>query len=110
MHDYPRWRVRLPWQGALLGVVLAAGAAEAADINEGRRVFEEQCADCHGPDGRGELPGTPDFQRGDALMRPDGELFAVISQGQGGMPAFEGLLDEHEILDVVAYLRTFMGH
>lgn len=105
-----RGRVRRYWPGALLGLWLVAGGVPAADIHEGERLFEEHCAHCHGPDGRGELPGVPDFQRGDALIRPDGTLFAAISQGQGGMPAFEGLLSEREILDVIALLRTFIGH
>ncbi|MCE9682571.1 c-type cytochrome [Halomonas alkalisoli] len=104
-----QWRRRRLWRGALLGLLLAAASAEAADINEGRRLYEEQCTQCHGPDGRGELPGMPNFQQGDALMQPDAALFAVISQGQGGMPAFEGMLNEREILDVIAFLRTFMG-
>lgn len=81
----------------------------AADPNEGRRVYNEQCAYCHGTDGSGELPGMPNFQRGERLMQADQSLFMVISGGQGSMPSFQGLLDEREILDVIAYLRTFMG-
>lgn len=90
-------------------LLLTLEAASAADINEGRQLYDEYCAHCHGADGSGEFPGMPDFQRGHQLMRPDQELFTVISQGQGSMPSFEGLLYEQEILDVVAYLRTFMG-
>lgn len=81
----------------------------AADPNEGSRVYNEQCAYCHGTDGSGELPGLPNFQRGERLMQTDQSLFRVISDGRGSMPAFAGLLDEREILDVIAYLRTFMG-
>jgi mono/diheme cytochrome c family protein len=36
-------------------------------------------------------------------------LFQAISDGKGGMPAFRGILDEQEILDVIAHLRTFIG-
>jgi|AntDeeMinimDraft_5_1070356.scaffolds.fasta_scaffold09357_1 mono/diheme cytochrome c family protein len=95
--------------GCALLAALMSMPLLAADPTEGRRVYNEQCAYCHGDDGSGELPGTPNFQRGDQLMQADQSLFAMISQGRGSMPSFEGLLDEQEILDVIAYLRTFMG-
>ncbi|HKK55675.1 cytochrome c [Marinobacter sp.] len=90
-------------------IALVSTPLLAADPNEGRRVYNEQCAYCHGVDGNGELPGMPNFQRGERLMQADQSLFRAISDGRGSMPSFDGLLDEREILDVIAYLRTFMG-
>lgn len=98
-------------QNLVCALLIALGSAPllAADLNEGRRVYKEQCAYCHGAEGSGELPGMPNFQRGERLMQADQSLLRVISDGQGSMPSFAGLLDEREILDVIAYLRTFMG-
>ena len=92
------------------GIALASGAAVAADVFEGRKVYELNCAVCHGPEGRGEIPGMPDFTRNNrALMQPDAVVFDTISNGKGGMPAFRGLLEEREILDAVAFMRTLIG-
>lgn len=99
----------LPSLACALMVALVSMPVLAADPNAGGRVYSEQCAYCHGADGSGELPGMPDFQRGERLMQADQSLFMVISDGRGSMPSFAGLLDEREILDVIAYLRTFMG-
>lgn len=98
-------------QNLVCTLLIALGSAPlvAADLNEGRRVYEEQCAYCHGAEGSGELPEMPNFQRGERLMQADQSLFRAISDGRGSMPSFAGLLDEREILDVIAYLRTFMG-
>ena len=104
--------VRRMCGGTLLMVCVAAasGTALAANVFDGRVVYEQHCSVCHGSDGRGELPGIPDFSRmSRSLMQPDAMVFDTVSNGKGGMPAFRGLLEEREILDVIAFLRTFVG-
>lgn len=78
----------------------------AADYFNGRNIYEMHCQTCHGVDGRSMVPGTPDFTTGDALFQTDSELFRQIRQGKGTMPAYEGLLSDSEIRDVIAYLRS----
>jgi mono/diheme cytochrome c family protein len=80
---------------------------DAADVFKGKTVYESYCAGCHGPSGRGEMPGTPNFTRGQQLIRPDLSLFAAISTGKNAMPGFRGILTENEMLDVITYIRTF---
>jgi len=87
----------------LLGL---AGAAQAADPRNGAKVYGERCADCHGNRGVPTMPGVPDFSRNQRLMQSDLTLVKSISIGKGMMPAFQGVLSEHDILDVIAYLRT----
>jgi hypothetical protein len=41
-------------------------------------------------------------------MEPDPVLFQTIRDGKLVMPGFRGVLDDYEILDVIAYLRTFL--
>lgn len=94
--------------GMALGAVLALPAvpAGAADIHRGGTLYGIHCAVCHGANGAGVLPGTPNFRRIESLMRPDMQLLLAIRQGKGAMPGYFGILRDSEILDVIAYLRT----
>ncbi|MBX3608113.1 MAG: cytochrome c [Piscinibacter sp.] len=84
----------------------SATAARAADVIRGGDLYRHHCAGCHGGDGRPVMPGAPDFARPGALLRPDPALLAAIRAGRGAMPAYQGLLRDREILDIVAHLRT----
>lgn len=77
-----------------------------ADPRIGKNIYDRNCASCHGDTGRGVIPNTVDFSRGEGLLRSDRELLREIQQGRRAMPGFKTLLTESEILDVVAYLRT----
>jgi len=96
--------------GGLLALTLAlaglAGEAQAANPLKGAKTYNERCVDCHGSGGVPNMPGVPDFRRNEALMQNDLQLIRSISLGKGMMPAFQGVLTEQDILDVIAYLRT----
>lgn len=79
---------------------------QAADPRNGSRLYNNHCADCHGAQGGGMMPGMPNFLRGEGLMKPDAALVQTLELGSGMMPGFRGLLTTQEMLDVVAYLRT----
>ena len=93
---------------AFLGMVsiFAADAAMAGDIYEGRRLYAEHCARCHGDAGAPILPGTPDFTRGEGLFAPDETLLRSLRFGKRLMPGFESVLKEREMLDVLVYVRS----
>ncbi|MDR2877953.1 MAG: cytochrome c [Chromatiales bacterium] len=91
---------------AVAALLCLGGVANAADSNNGRQLYMQHCQNCHGADGKGQLPGTPNFARGEGLLKPDLELVRTIRAGRGMMPSFEGMLKEEELLDVVAFLRT----
>lgn len=105
---------RFPGKGAgrlsgtlmVLALLCWGGAAVAADPGKGRQIYMKHCQNCHGINGAAQMPGVPDFSRGEALFKPDIELVRRIRSGQGMMPAYEGLFTEEELLDVVAFLRT----
>lgn len=80
--------------------------ARSADTHKGAQLYATYCASCHGADGRGATPGTPDLARGPALLKPDAQIAERIKAGRGAMPAFFGILRERELFDVIAYLRT----
>lgn len=83
-----------------------AGASQAADTLHGADLYRRHCAGCHGGDGRPVMPTAPDFSRPTALLKPDLTLLAAIRAGRGAMPAYQGLLRDRDILDIVAHLRT----
>lgn len=91
----------------LVGLAAAPRAAQAADPQHGAELFRSHCASCHGSDGRPLLPTAPDLSRPTALLKPDPVLLLSIRSGRGAMPAYQGLLKDRDILDIVAHLRTF---
>jgi cytochrome c6 len=105
--DRVRWPPAALLLAALLLKALLGGAmAQAADLQRGSQLYQQHCALCHGPAGRPVLPGTPDLSRPAALLQPDLALLAGIRGGRGAMPAYQGVLRDRDILDIVAHLRT----
>jgi mono/diheme cytochrome c family protein len=106
---------------AMLCVALAAPAA-AADLEAGRKVFEDVCAACHGPTGRPDL-NNPTVQAldpkpadlSDPLFNsrePAEDWEIVVTHGgpalglSAVMPAQASALKEEDIRNVVAYAKT----
>ena len=87
-------------------VPLMPTAALAADIFEGKKIYEKHCASCHGVDGRPSLPGTPDFQRGEGLFASDATLMQSLKTGKGTMPGYDHIISNKDILNALAYSRT----
>jgi cytochrome c6 len=91
---------------ALAACLMHPGAAQAGDTVRGAELYRRHCSACHGTSGRPLLPTAPDFTRPTSLLKPDLTLMDGIKRGKGAMPAYDGILREREILDVVTYLRT----
>ncbi len=94
------------WVAALVLTAIAQPGG-AADAINGQRIYGLQCASCHGQSGRALMPNAPSFDRGERLMQPDTVLLESIRRGRFAMPAYAGVLSNREILDVIAFLRTF---
>lgn len=78
-----------------------------ADVQSGKRLFAANCAVCHGPEGaggRGANLALPRLRR----AADDRGLFLVIRQGLPGteMPPAWWVLNQHEIWQVAAYVRS----
>lgn len=99
-----------------LVTLLAAGAAFAADLENGKMLYEAQCATCHGPEGKGDGPGAAALETpprdltacGRMELFEDEDLEKTISEGRGEMPPWE-MLGEEAIEDLVTYIRSFCG-
>jgi len=87
-------------------LIAAAGAAHAGEPGAGGVLYDRYCANCHGFDGFPNLPGTPDFTRGESLMKSDPELINAIRFGVLSMPGFEQTIDREGMIDVVFYIRA----
>lgn len=88
--------------------VLLAGSArgqDAPDLGMGRKIFESQCALCHGQTGTGGR--GPSLNRPKLAHAPDDEaLYQVIFKGLDPEMPGAWQLDAHEIRSVVAYVRS----
>jgi mono/diheme cytochrome c family protein len=91
--------------GALAGTaalgIAPALAQSAADA--GRDVYAEHCAQCHGE----RLIATgaaPDLKQLGAEQKP--RFDAMVRNGKGQMPAWEGMLSDEEISQIWAYVRS----
>lgn len=94
--------------GALLGTASMAWmtVVQAADPMVGKKIYVQHCQNCHGERGVPQWPGVPDFSRGEGLLQADSVLLTTIRAGKAMMPSYRGALQDDEILDVIAYLRT----
>jgi cytochrome c6 len=86
--------------------MLAVASARAGDALRGAELYRQHCSTCHGAGGRPVLPTAPDFTRHDSLLKPDLALLASIRKGRGAMPAYDGVLRDRDLLDIVTHLRT----
>lgn len=106
------------------GMFIDAGDADL--VIKGRKVYEANCASCHGyslegqpnwqqrgPDGI--LPAPPHDENGHTWHHPDAILFATVKLGgqtfmpqgvKSGMPAYGDILSEREILASLAYIKS----
>lgn len=100
----------------LLGMATLLPAFAAAD--RGEEVYNQTCVACHGSDGTGAMPGTPDFGAPDGVLsKPDAVLMDHILNGfqapdsPMAMPAKGGNpnLTEDDVRAVLAYLHREFG-
>ncbi len=81
-----------------------AGSPELAA--GGRKLFQRNCASCHGLEGQG-LKKAADLRLPVVQQQSDGALFWKITNGntRRGMPGFSGLPEEQR-WQIVLFLRT----
>ncbi|WP_299962357.1 c-type cytochrome [uncultured Roseobacter sp.] len=121
---------------ALLIVMLAGSPALAdhelldRDIYAGQTLYQQHCAACHGsdlegqpnwrsPNDDGTLPAPPHDETGHTWHHDNLLLFeytklggrgALAARGMddfnSGMPAFDGVITDDEIWDILGYIRS----
>jgi len=101
------------------GTTAAAALANPEKINDftlltGKELFQIHCTPCHGAAGKGDgtvakqfVPTPVDISAtGHASHHPEGDLFAVLTHGKDGMPAFRFDLTARERWLIVAYVKA----
>jgi len=100
-----------------LGTLLAAGLMTAQEnktadpVTAGKEVFE-QCSGCHNADSDEKKmgPGLKGLYAKAKMKNgkkpTDETVKGIITQGGGGMPAYEDMLSKDELGNLIAYLKT----
>ena len=97
------------WSGSKT-VINNAGSVVAD--KSAQELYAQNCARCHGADGRGQTEAgktydTPDIADAKWQRRhSDKKIAGKISKGGGGMPAFGKKLSQKESNELVRYVRT----
>ena len=105
---------------AFVGVMsmIMPQAVRANDAKKGAAIYAQNCAACHGADGKGSIPGAPDFTAKNGVLKsPDNILIERITNGfqtsgsPMAMPPKGGnaSLTMQDISDVLAYIRQRFG-
>ena len=109
----------------LLATTVSPVSAES-DLRMGERLYQENCASCHGanlegqPDWRtrlpnGRLPAPPHDASGHTWHHTDRVLFDIVKRGpaaivgagyESDMPGYEGVLTDDEITSIVDYIKS----
>jgi polar amino acid transport system substrate-binding protein len=94
---------------ALSGTALAQGASQPSHpgaIEQGRHLFNSQCAHCHGEDASTD----DDYYNLPQLMidKDDAFFFATVNKGlpEKGMPPWKDVLKPRQIVDLLVYIRS----
>ncbi len=91
---------------------LAKPGGDAAKVAKGATIFGEQCASCHGADGKGNPEmGAPNLTDAISLYGNDPKsLRQTIENGRGGvMPAWGDRLDKTTIKSLAVYVHSLGG-
>lgn len=96
-------------------LVLAGSYGFTAEHLAGEKLFHEQCATCHGDDGKadtrmGKVVQTPDLTKTPwkhGTTQEDVEK--VVRDGAGKMPGYKSRLTEEQIRLVAEFTRALAG-
>src|SRR5689334_4486116 len=87
------------------------------ELDHGRTIYERHCADCHGPEGRGDgrhatslSPRPGNLISAQTSAKSDQELLKIIAKGKPrtAMSGWEQRLSSEEQAAVLAYIRSMV--
>lgn len=97
---------KIPAISILMMIFMMSGNVLASENQERKQLYQDNCARCHGENGKPNLPRAANFQRKEGLRTTDQSLLLRIKTGGRACPAFSGILRDNEILSVITYIRT----
>src|SRR6476469_5305896 len=108
----------LPKRDAEAPPTSQARLVDPAKMELGRKIYEKQCAVCHGAEGKGHPPGLPPLAGNQSITMasPVSSIRMVLNGGYPpgtkknpkphGMPPFSHILNDDEVAAVVSYIRV----
>lgn len=91
-------------------------AADPDTVERGRFVFKTFCQPCHGTSGRGDgavvlrgFPAPPSLLAERATKMKDGQMFHVLTYGQGNMPSYAAQVSPEDRWKVILVLRSLQN-
>jgi mono/diheme cytochrome c family protein len=81
-------------------------------VDEGKKLYFTACANCHGPDGTGQmmrqmLPKIGDLTSAEMHARmKDEDIHNLIVTGRDKMPPFGSVFKPEQIKSIIAFVRT----
>ena len=90
-------------------LMMGASAAPTGGAANGAAIYNQQCAKCHGADGKGiKSLSPPDFTSSKwQSAQSDKDLLDSISNGKGVMPGYKSSLSTKQIAALVRQVRSF---
>lgn len=106
--------------GCLIGIIAhaAAGPPTPIELEQGRVIYQRHCADCHGPEGRGDGPQATSLSprpgnliSAQTSAKSDQELMKIIAKGRQrtAMTGWEDRLSAQEQAAVLGYIRSLVN-
>lgn len=84
----------------------------AQSVDRGAGIYRTFCVACHGAGGAGDgpvakrgFPPPPSMLTGKSVKMKDGQLFHIVTYGQGSMPSMASQVMPSERWDVINYIR-----
>jgi mono/diheme cytochrome c family protein len=102
---------------AVMTVAISPAAPSSATMEAGRRIYEQRCLDCHGPEGRGDgvkapflSPRPGNLISAATAAKSDKDLLRIIANGRPrtAMPAWKNELTEEDQREVLRYIRSLV--
>lgn len=88
----------------------------AASVERGQSIYRVYCQSCHGASGAGDgpvaqrgFPPPPPLPTGKSVQMKDGQLFHILTYGQGSMQSMAAQLDRDERWDVINFVRSLQA-
>jgi mono/diheme cytochrome c family protein len=88
-------------------------AGDKSALADGKTLYVNNCAPCHGAKGRGDGPAAAalnpkpaDHSSGVVQSESDGSLFWKLSEGRNPMPSYKKILTDKQRWELVNYIRT----
>jgi mono/diheme cytochrome c family protein len=91
-------------------------ADDAVAVERGKAVFDAFCVPCHGATGQGDglvvqhgFPAPPTLVRARTRAMSDAQLFGIITNGSGGMPAYDSQMAREDRWKAILHLRKLQA-